>query len=168
MAIWRYHQPFRRSLGETFADDDHTSRIREILRPHGVSYVTRNAKLNGYVQYTLCDLILLIQVYYYRRIRQHRTASEATDTTPLIALSSATPQPKPLLPPSLEYPLLMIFILLSGVVAWYLSDSPDENSVPEKPGKGGDVELEWRSQVLGWMSAVLYLGSRVPQIAHNM
>lgn len=30
------------------------------------------------------------------------------------------------------------------------------------------VALEWKSQLLGWSSAVLYLGSRVPQIAHNM
>lgn len=63
--------------------------------------------------------------------------------------------------------MLLLFVFASGVGAWYLSDSPDDVSIPEKPGMGEEVELEWRGQVLGWTSAVLYLGSRVPQIAHN-
>jgi hypothetical protein len=41
---------------------------------------------------------------------------------------------------------------------------------PGAPGSGeeGRVELEWKSQTLGYASAVLYLGSRIPQIAHNL
>ena len=68
----------------------------------------------------------------------------------------------------MEYPLLLLFVLGAGVGAWYLADKPDEVSIPEKPGRGGEVELEWRSQLLGWASALLYLGSRIPQISLNL
>jgi len=59
---------------------------------------------------------------------------------------------------------LLLFVLGVGVAAWYFDQSPDV-TIPEKPIP--KVELEWKSQTLGWLSAVLYLGSRVPQIAHN-
>lgn len=117
-------------------------------------------------QYTLCDIVLLIQVYYYRRLKAQKAKSRSDDeSAPLI--SSTPAQPKPLLPPSLEYPLLLLFVLGAGVGAWYLSAEDDSVSIPEKPGKGTEVTLEWKSQTLGWLSAVLYLGSRVPQILHN-
>ncbi|WRT64158.1 uncharacterized protein IL334_001087 [Kwoniella shivajii] len=120
------------------------------------------------VYYTVCDLILLFQVYYYRRkpspkAREHITPND--ETTPLLPEPK---QPKPLLPPSLEYPIMLSFVLLAGVGAWYISDnSNDEISIPEKPDQKHDIQLEWKSQLLGWMSAVLYLGSRIPQIVHN-
>lgn len=54
------------------------------------------------------------------------------------------------------------FVLLAGAGAWFLTDR-DEVHVPEDP----EVTIEWKSQALGWASAVLYLGSRIPQIVHN-
>lgn len=136
-------------------------------------------------QYTLCDVVLLAQVYYYRRhgkalqIPQpgesniSRIEGQATEDTALLRRQSAssvatTGQPKPLLPPYLEYPLLLLFVVLAGVVGWFLTETPDEISIPEKPGHGAEVELEWKSQLLGWASAALYLGSRFPQIVHNL
>ncbi|EIW72452.1 hypothetical protein TREMEDRAFT_18058, partial [Tremella mesenterica DSM 1558] len=115
------------------------------------------------IYYALCDFILLFQVYYYRR-----TPPPTNDeTTHLLSASNPPTQPKPLLPPGLEYPLLLTFVLGAGIFAWFLSDSHDEIGIPEGPGRGGDVELEWKSQTLGYISATLYLGSRIPQIIHN-
>ncbi|WVQ82764.1 hypothetical protein IAT38_004896 [Cryptococcus sp. DSM 104549] len=114
------------------------------------------------VYYTVCDLILLFQVYYYRRFPSpsaHTHVTTDDESTPLLPEPR---QPKPLLPPGLEYPLLLAFVLLSGAGAWWLSDKDDVH-VPEDP----EVTLEWKSQALGWTSAVLYLGSRIPQIIHN-
>ncbi|ODO07249.1 hypothetical protein L198_00828 [Cryptococcus wingfieldii CBS 7118] len=114
------------------------------------------------VYYTISDVILLLQVYYYRRFpsaQAHAHISPSDESTPLLPEPR---QPKPLLPPSLEYPALLAFVLLSGAGAWYLTDK-DEVHVPVEP----DVTLEWKSQTLGWLSAVLYLGSRIPQIVHN-
>lgn len=118
--------------------------------------------------------MLLFQVYYYRHLKavaarkKADSESHSTERSPLLqpTPTPSPPQPKPLLPPSLEYPLLFLFVLGAGVGAWYLTPE-DDVSIPEKPGKGDEVELEWKSQTLGWISAVLYLGSRVPQIAHN-
>jgi hypothetical protein len=114
--------------------------------------------------------VLLFQVYYYRSKSRSRNLSQISQSNESSLLLPQTPatQPKPLLPSYLQYPLLLLFVLGSGVVAWYFSPTPDEVSIPEKGGKGGEVELEWKGQVLGYMSAVLYLGSRVPQIAHNV
>ena len=126
--------------------------------------------------------MLLFQVYYYRYRRSKTTANtstsastsdsttEASESSPLLSPADIPPhtQPRPLLPPGLEYPLLLLFVLGAGVGAWYLSPESDDVSIPEKPGKGGQVALEWKSQTLGWASAVLYLGSRVPQISHNL
>lgn len=137
-------------------------------RPHGCD--TDN-------QYTLCDILLLIQIYYYRHLRRRALArassssSSPTEETSLLASSEPPAQPKPLLPPSLlwlEYPILVAFVLAAGAGAWYLSPASDEVGIPENPGRGGEVELEWSSQALGWTSAVLYFASRVPQIAHNL
>ncbi|ORX35968.1 PQ loop repeat-domain-containing protein [Kockovaella imperatae] len=125
--------------------------------------------------YSVCDLILLYQVYYYRRkraLKSAQTQHQSTETSPLlrpVELPPAT-QPKPFLPPYIEYPLLLLFVLGAGFGAWYVTDrSNGRTSMPDKPGpaKGGEVTLEWKSQVLGWASACLYLGSRLPQIAHN-
>jgi len=129
-------------------------------------------KIVGYClpQYTACDLVLLFQVYYYRRTKAKAAqiaesdASESTALLSNVAAPPSTPQPKPILPPSLEYPLLLLFVIAAGVGAWYL-DQSDDVTIPEKPAP--EVQLEWKSQTLGWISAVLYLGSRVPQIAHN-
>jgi len=119
--------------------------------------------------YTLCDLILLFQVYYYRWTNRSASAirDRASEESPLLertASRTSVAQPKPLLQPYLEYPLLLLFVLSAGVGAWYLSDSKDDTP---QPGTGGQVELEWKSQVLGYASAALYLGSRIPQIVHN-
>lgn len=70
---------------------------------------------------------------------------------------------------------MIAFVLLAGAGAWYLEiQSTPDVSIPERPGPGqgghghDEVEFEWKSQVLGWSSAVLYFGSRIPQIIHNL
>ncbi|TLS27876.1 hypothetical protein PpBr36_00350 [Pyricularia pennisetigena] len=60
----------------------------------------------------------------------------------------------------------VLMVCASGVAGWYLSRS---RSDPEAPSKGDDDLLEFNvlGQVFGWLCAVLYLGSRVPQILLN-
>ncbi|KAL7424633.1 putative vacuolar membrane transporter for cationic amino acids [Cryptotrichosporon argae] len=113
------------------------------------------------VYYTACDFVLLFQVYWYRARRSH----PPSEAEPLLPPPPA--QPKPVLPAYVLYPLLTLFVIAVGVVSW-LAGPHDDVGVPEAPGGDGDgVELEWKSQVLGYASAALYLGSRIPQIAHN-
>lgn len=62
------------------------------------------------------------------------------------------------------WPLLVGFVLAVGWVAHLLHEN-DDVKIPE--GTPGGVELEWKSQALGYASCVLYLASRVPQVFHN-
>lgn len=140
-------------------------------------------------QYIICDVILLVQVYHYRRRTARVISQAASETSPLLrerALSAASlpppAQPKPLLPPRLEYPLLLSFVLAFGIGAWVVNAHRQNGTVVgthpgghkhhghgQKHGHGHEdrVELEWKSQLLGWSSALLYFGSRVPQIVKN-
>ncbi|WVN85425.1 uncharacterized protein L203_100571 [Cryptococcus depauperatus CBS 7841] len=114
------------------------------------------------VYYTICDIVLLCQVYYYRRFLSSETRQHLNDNDESVPLLPEPRQSKPLLPPLLEYPALLTFVLLAGAGAWFLSDK-DDAYIPEDQ----DVAFEWRSQALGWASAVLYFSSRIPQIVHN-
>lgn len=56
---------------------------------------------------------------------------------------------------------LILFVILSGIIGWYISYNPDdENDEPE-------LKFDFLAQFFGWLSAVLYLGSRMPQILLN-
>lgn len=114
-------------------------------------------------QYTACDILLLFQVYYYRwRKRQREVA--ASEHQPLLDNPEPPKTFNPGIPMWISYPLLIIFVIVSGFAAYYIS--PKEDDSPEK-GPSGTVEFEWRSQVLGYASCLLYIGSRIPQIFHN-
>ena len=52
----------------------------------------------------------------------------------------------------LRYFGAVMFVCGVGVLAWYLSGTSNEDGSRDKKK---DV-IEWRSQVIGWMSAVLY------------
>ncbi|PAV17126.1 PQ-loop-domain-containing [Pyrrhoderma noxium] len=153
------------------------------------------------IYYTLCDITLLYQIYYYRYFYEAQRRDEASqnanndinganttnineestrEETPLLngqtqerkerkttarrllnALSSSG---------FIRYLLALTFVFSTGIVAWLVSRIIQGNS----NGSGNDNEdgrpkdvIEWKSQVIGWTSAVLYLGSRIPQILKN-
>ncbi|KAL5482435.1 RTC2 [Sanghuangporus weigelae] len=153
------------------------------------------------IYYTLCDLTLLGQIYYYRWKRNrlvHRISSPIP--TPQVILQTENGEQAPLLgsrsPSSvssrkapgpgdseaqtnetdgfwkaaLRYALAMLFVIGVGMAAWFVGrrhhqgEGADPGS--EEGGREKDV-VEWKSQVIGWTSAVLYLGSRIPQILKN-
>ena len=54
----------------------------------------------------------------------------------------------------LHYAGAIAFVVAAGVIAWAVSTQVDTgDDVP--PTKGGEEVIEWRSQVMGWISAVL-------------
>lgn len=109
-------------------------------------------------QYTVCDVILLYQVYHYRTLARQR-AEAASERAPLLDNPEPPRKVEPILPVWLSYPLMLLFVFGAGYAAFKLSDDKPDVDVPTK--------IEWRSQLLGYTSAVLYMSSRVPQIAHN-
>ena len=86
--------------------------------------------------------------------------NEAGEQTPL--LHSPTAEATKARPQSylemykaaLQYLLCLAFVVSAGMTAWLISRHHRVGTDPDS-GVGGPV-LEWRSQVIGWMSAVLY------------
>ncbi|GAA6004181.1 hypothetical protein JCM10207_002469 [Rhodosporidiobolus poonsookiae] len=135
--------------------------------------------------YTACDLILLGQKAYYQRKRRLHPelyapppsdplspiaaapGSSTSEQTPLLSSFSAHAPSAPPLSPALQrakdllsYAGGFVLVLVVGGIAYAASEGMDK--------KGRAVE-EWdtTAQVFGWISAFLYLGSRLPQLALN-
>ncbi|KAF9013230.1 PQ loop repeat-domain-containing protein [Cyathus striatus] len=116
--------------------------------------------------YSLCDIILLCQVYYYRWKRsgvicntedqREREPLLRSDNTPVIQ------QHVPVNVLVVRYTCALLFVISVGVSAWWLSSDIQETN-PEYT----EEKAQWYIQVLGWSSAVLYLGARIPQILKN-
>ncbi|KAI0917204.1 hypothetical protein AcW1_007541 [Taiwanofungus camphoratus] len=130
------------------------------------------------VYYTACDTILLSQIYYYR------WANPALSDAPLLVSENLVPpgpaeearpllagndehrqgRPKPsVLHEFARYSGALLFVFAVGLVAWIVDGYIHKDKPQSKP----DEVLEWKSQVLGWISAVMFLGARVPQIIKN-
>lgn len=55
-------------------------------------------------------------------------------------------------------------VVFAGFLSWYISYCNN----PTPPSHDGtDLEMNWLAQIFGYLSAILYLGSRVPQILLN-
>ncbi|ORY59039.1 hypothetical protein BCR35DRAFT_201718 [Leucosporidium creatinivorum] len=134
------------------------------------------------VYYSLCDIILIFQVFYYRRKRSlypelyspllssaalpTPPIHTATEHDPLLSSFSAhrpsDPEPSPKMK---KYRDLAGYlggagvVVLVGALAWWAArDAP--------LGRKKEV-WQTKAQVVGWVSAFLYLGSRLPQIQKN-
>lgn len=65
---------------------------------------------------------------------------------------------------------LMVFLVISaGVIGWYISYLNSSKHHKKHPNHGKQPELVYDSlaQFFGWLCAILYLGSRIPQILLN-
>ncbi|KAG8996472.1 hypothetical protein FRB94_008268 [Tulasnella sp. JGI-2019a] len=135
------------------------------------------------VYYTICDIVLLVQIYYYRWQSTNGKLGEAAldepETDPLLGRDETnvddgtvhTFKSKTgfdLLGRTALYTYAGLFVVLTGMAAYFFNRA-NQHEVPDSPAGGGHDEdiLEWKSQVLGWTSALLYLGSRIPQIIKN-
>ncbi|KAH7919065.1 PQ-loop-domain-containing protein [Leucogyrophana mollusca] len=125
------------------------------------------------VYYTLCDTTLLFQVYYYRwrnqaviRRSQESPVAIPDEETRLLgqdAVSNTIERPS-ITRIFLQYLAAVMFVAGTGVAAYFISDWLDDGSPSSlQSGEG----TEWSIQIIGWTSAVLYLGSRIPQILKN-
>ncbi|TCD65269.1 hypothetical protein EIP91_002934 [Steccherinum ochraceum] len=128
--------------------------------------------------YSTCDLILLWQIYYYRWKASKRSVSPlvsdvsvppgpASENTPLLPTENVTDNAhkRPsLLSQFIRYSAAVLFVLMTGVAAWAV----DQHIHRGEPRTQPEEVVEWRSQLLGWISAVMFLGARVPQILRNL
>ncbi|KAG8814433.1 hypothetical protein FRC18_001961 [Serendipita sp. 400] len=126
------------------------------------------------VYYTLCDLILLFQIYYYRLYNRYRSqGSTATSSRTLVQPSPIHTEQTPLLssqttkasdsttqstlPPWLsrgfQYFGGVAFVTFAGLSAWWISG---RKAAGDGDNNGSDEIFDWTSQIFGWASAILY------------
>ncbi|KAH8591041.1 PQ loop repeat-domain-containing protein [Bisporella sp. PMI_857] len=116
-------------------------------------------------------------------IRDQRRSSTLSDTahhlSPVVPLLEA---PKPSDPPAIanqkpttraQVVLFNLFTVLmvcaAGVLGWYVSNRSQGGQQHSKHPSSHSSELEFSlwGQIFGWFCAVLYLGSRIPQLLLN-
>lgn len=171
------------------------------------------------IYYTIADIVLLGQMFYYRGITWkdevvpptpkkrrrsgpnevgngngtgHSVAAAADERTSLLGdrerrgsdwsdrllhLNPANPviEAAPPPPPSTTLhsaawnTLCVLMVIAAGVLGWWLSRSygaSDDDKTPENSGSD-DIHFDLGGQIFGWLCAVFYLGSRLPQLLLN-
>jgi len=129
--------------------------------------------------YAVCDSILLFQIYYYRWTNPALSRepllipddppafSDAPgEETPLLEGGNEEPEARarrPIIHEFLKYAGALTFVTVVGIVAWIVDEHLHRDRARSEPK---DL-IEWKSQVLGWLSATMFLGARVPQIVKN-
>ncbi|KAJ7175935.1 PQ loop repeat-domain-containing protein [Mycena filopes] len=115
--------------------------------------------------YSLCDIILMLQIYGYRWKRRGGQGSE--EETPLLPGSNVVDPSNKTSTRTLilKYTAALVFVFSTGILAWWISRNTEK---PETSPKHPTAAVKWTVQILGWSSAVLYLGSRIPQIVKNL
>lgn len=174
------------------------------------------------VYYTLADIVLLGQCFYYRGFtlsdepvsalergdhnddEENSTAAnprhESTEQTALLAehshtthrrrsvdpthLSPATPlidpsSPNEVQPPSstqsvstlqsiLFNTAAIAMVCIAGILGWYASPGSSKDKTPKNPeDENAVLQFDTLGQVFGYLCAVFYLGSRLPQLLLN-
>lgn len=130
------------------------------------------------VWFCIADSLMIFSYFYYAKIypkHQHsrkssrtHSASGSHESDHLIRRRSSTLTNIALEPQLFgvftQYVLPILFVVGAGCLGYFLSDSTlgDNN-------KEGDVpsSIAWGPQVIGYLSALLYLGARIPQILQN-
>ena len=142
----------------SFANYDHPRRIRVSL--HFLDPLTFKVCRCLTWQYTLCDTALLIQIYYYRWLNtgtltrpETHPAKDIGEATPLLS-SHESEKKRSLKRHVLEYVGMILCLVGAGIVAWAISQKVQGVGGDDEPRPGEIVE--WKSQLMGYCSAVLY------------
>lgn len=120
------------------------------------------------IYYTLADIGLLIQCLVYgRRNSEHAKVGveHLSPATPLLDETAPLLDREPEIPTSRNvlFDLSVVFaVFLTGFLGWFFTQK-DSGS----PGVGADLEFDFLGQFFGYLCALFYLGSRLPQIILN-
>ncbi|KAI0024999.1 PQ-loop-domain-containing protein [Xylariomycetidae sp. FL0641] len=162
------------------------------------------------IYYTIADLVLLLQLWYYRGFTWKDEiappapkpsngngasngyhATEPTERTgllnggfhgegerrdswshlspavPMVSETPATPPPTPTTLQALMWnSVAILMVCAAGILGWFLSRRY-AGGEPASPPSEKLPEFDVWGQVFGWLCAVLYLGSRLPQLLLN-
>lgn len=144
------------------------------------------------VYYCFADCVLLVQIFYYNHLMRQAASDAEHQFSPSPPLDPATPTSgptQPLLsrrrstssqrsrPPSLRQKspspmmaamknmLVIAGTCLAGTIGWFVAWEagiwkPEDSASEDLPQKAG-------AEFLGYLSALLYIGARIPQIIQN-
>ncbi|KAF8809551.1 hypothetical protein BYT27DRAFT_7094484, partial [Phlegmacium glaucopus] len=118
------------------------------------------------IYYMTCDFTLLCQIYYYRWKRGQLGFGNSRREEQAPLLTSEDQHPDDVIPAGvlvIRYFCALAFVIGVGVAAWWITDVKEESDFinPDQEKKW------WFIQLLGWSSALLFLGARIPQILKN-
>ncbi|KAF8437785.1 PQ loop repeat-domain-containing protein [Terfezia claveryi] len=112
------------------------------------------------IYYTLADIVLLGQCLYYKckAARYHLPAPVTSSDAHVHQHHSEI----------VHFTILfnttaIVMVCLAGIVGWLLTPAPPHSSMPDDP----HIKFDVFGQVFGYLCAVLYLASRIPQIYLN-
>lgn len=128
------------------------------------------------VWFCIADSMMIFSYFYYTYIypRQHQSMKRSRNNSgpisledaPLLRRHSSTLTNIALAPQLFsifnQYVLPILFVISSGCLGYFLSESNSENRHDDIPSS-----ISVGPQILGYLSAFLYLGARIPQILQN-
>ena len=114
----------------------------------------------------MCDATLLTQIYYYRWKRARRGAPLLVaedsrlsalydEASPLLPGDGRPEEPRPrqaAWKETLKFTTALLFVFVVGVAAWVVDRHLHKDAPRSKP----EEVIEWRGQILGWLSAALF------------
>ncbi|KAI1812087.1 PQ-loop-domain-containing protein [Poronia punctata] len=94
--------------------------------------------------------------------------SHLSPAVPMVTETPSTPPPAPTrLQTFLWNSVAVLMVCVAGVVGWFLSRDYSRSRPPSSPSGDDFPKLDFWGQIFGWLCAVLYLGSRLPQLLLN-
>lgn len=128
------------------------------------------------IWFCIADFLMIFSYFYYTRVypKHHKKSARAQsgssrgsgDRQPLLRRRSsaltdiaAEPQFHGIFT---KYVLPIAFVVGAGCLGFFFSDKASTGGGDDQPSK-----IEMGPQVIGYLSALLYLGARIPQIVQN-
>ncbi|KAI1451076.1 PQ-loop-domain-containing protein [Annulohypoxylon stygium] len=93
--------------------------------------------------------------------------SHLSPAVPLVSEPPVVPPPTPTRLQSLVWnSVAVLMVCVAGILGWFLSRQYS-NGQPKSPADEGVPSFDILGQIFGWLCAILYLGSRLPQLLLN-
>ncbi|KAI1457193.1 PQ-loop-domain-containing protein [Annulohypoxylon moriforme] len=93
--------------------------------------------------------------------------SHLSPAVPLVSEPPVMPPPTPTRLQSIIWnSVAVLMVCVAGVLGWFLSRQY-ANGQPKSPADEGVPSFDLWGQIFGWLCAILYLGSRLPQLLLN-
>lgn len=135
-------------------------------------YNNRNSKQVDYTHLNPATPLLDEEYHYHHHHHhhqhQHQNENYGTQTyEQQEEQDEEADEPLPRWKEALYNFLIISCVILSGIIGWWFSSSNEKHHRSGGDNDDDKYKLDFWGQIFGWLCAVFYLGSRVPQILLN-